>query len=38
VAVAAAVTAMNDKDSVQWQQWWGCLMVVEASDSIQWQW
>jgi hypothetical protein len=33
-AVAAAAVAIDNKDSFQWQRWWGPLMAAKAFDSI----
>jgi hypothetical protein len=31
---AVVVAAMDDKGSIQWQQWWGHLMAAEAYNGV----
>jgi len=30
------VTAMDDRDGIQWRQWWWCSMAAAAFDGAQW--
>jgi hypothetical protein len=33
-ALAAAVPAMDNNDSIEWWRWWGVLMAAKVFDSI----